>query len=63
MNMVYSLRNNIDNYRSKEEEKDYLKEWLMKNSRSAIQKYLELEKSDFKKPLKFTRKALSVIYG
>ena len=59
MNMVYSLRNNVDNYRTKGENKDYLKEWLIKNSKSTIEKYLEFERSDFKKPVKFTREPFS----
>jgi hypothetical protein len=55
MNLVYENRNEIKSgIKSKNEKESVLKTWLMSNSSETIKKYLELEKSNFKKPLNFS---------
>lgn len=56
MNLVYENRNNLNQTVSKNEKESVLKTWLMSNSSETIKKYLELEKSNFKKPLSFSSK-------
>ena len=53
MNLVHDNRNRL-NEKPKNEKQSVLKEWLMANSIPTIQKYAELEKSGFKKPLTFS---------
>ena len=56
MNLVYENRNKINDSSSKSEKESVLKTWLMSNSSPTIKKFLELEKSNFKKPLNFSSK-------
>jgi hypothetical protein len=50
MNLVYDNRNQVAKT-PKTKEESVLKEWLMINSQPTIQKFIELEKSNFKKPV------------
>ena len=59
MNLVYENRNKISDSSSKSEKESVLKTWLMSNSSPTIKKFLELEKSNFKKPLNFSSKLQS----
>ena len=52
MNLVYDNRKNANDHKMNGKE-SVLKSWLMSNSGPTIQKYAELEKHDFKKPIKF----------
>ena len=56
MNLVYENRNKINDSSPKCEKESVLKTWLMSNSSPTIKKFLELEKSNFKKPLNFSSK-------
>ena len=51
MNLVYK---NISQPAEKDPSESLLKTWLMSSSGPTIKKYLELEKSNFKKPLNFS---------
>jgi hypothetical protein len=53
MNLVHDNRNKL-NETAKNEKESVLKEWLMANSLPTIQKFAELEKSDFNKRLTFS---------
>ena len=59
MNLVYENRNKLG--QQENEKESVLKSWLMANSPASIQKYLELEKSNFKKPLNFSSKINLII--
>lgn len=53
MNLVHDNRNKL-NEKPKNEKESVLKTWLLANSLPTIQKYAEVEKTDFKKPLTFS---------
>ena len=55
MNLVYDNRNQVAKT-PKTKEESVLKSWLMMNSQPTIQKFIELEKCDFKKPVKINCK-------
>ena len=55
MNLVHR---NISQSAEENGSESLLKSWLMSNSEPTIKKFLELEKSNFKKPLNFSSKLL-----
>ena len=56
MNLVYNNINQPVDEKQENENESLLKTWLMSNSEPAIKKFLELQGSDFKKPLNFSSK-------
>jgi hypothetical protein len=54
--MLYDVRNNIDE--ELRNTKSHLKQWLCTYGYDSVQKFLEFEKSGFKKTLKFTGKLI-----
>ncbi len=62
MNLAYENRHeaiNFDHERPKTSNDSVLKTWILANSGKTVAKYLELEKSQFKKPLTFSRMFLT----
>ena len=51
MNLVYENRKSPDQVNPND---GFLKRWLMSNSKPTIAKYAELERSEFKKPIKIS---------
>jgi hypothetical protein len=56
MNLVYNNINQPVDEKQENENESLLKTWLMSNSEPTIKKFLELQESDFKKPLNFSSK-------
>jgi carbonic anhydrase len=52
MNLVHDNRFKLKENAKLDDKKSVLKTWLMLNSTASVEKFLELEKSNFKKPLK-----------
>ena len=56
MNLVHDNRFKLKENAKLDDKKSVLKTWLMSNSTASVEKFLELEKSNFKKPLKINSK-------
>ena len=53
MNLLFSMRKDIEENRV-ENDNSELKKWLRLNGKDTVYKFLELEKSNFKKVLTFS---------
>lgn len=58
MNLLYSMRHDLDS-NNLDAENSELKKWLRINGRDTVEKFLELEQSDFKKVLTFSGKYMN----
>ena len=60
MNLVHDNRFKLKENAKLDDKKSVLKTWLMSNGTASVEKFLELEKSNFKKPLKFNSNIFSL---
>jgi hypothetical protein len=62
MNLVHKNINQPVEKTEENENESLLKTWLMSNSEPTIKKFLELQESDFKKPLNFSSKICRFLF-
>ena len=62
MNLVHDNRFKLKENAKLDDKKSVLKTWLMSNGTASVEKFLELEKSNFKKPLKFNSNIFFAFY-